>query len=92
MSAASSGFKLPYRIVPIKEEDMDGIKNGTRILQKKDICWSPNRVFEDWWVKDVDRTNDKIQVLPLRGRYVYAPRRVPQNIFEMEYKVRIKIC
>lgn len=92
MSAASSGFNLPYVIVPIKEEDIDGIKKGARAFQKKDICWYPNRAFEDWWIQSVDRNNDKIKVVPLRGRWVYGPRSIPKNIFETDYKVRLRAC
>jgi len=92
MSAASSGFVLPYVVVPIKEEDMDGLKKGSRAIQKQDICWHANRAFEDWWIKDVDRENDKIKVIPLRGRYDRGPRCVSKDLFQTDYRIRRRAC
>ena len=69
---------------------MDGLKKGARALQTTDIRWHPNRAFEDWWIQEVDRANDKIKLAPLRGRYVYAPRYIPQNLLETEYRVRFR--
>jgi hypothetical protein len=91
MSAASSGFELPYVIVPIKEEDQDGLRKGAKALQKADICWHPNRAFEDWWVKKVDRAGDKYTVAPLRGRWACGLQRtVPRRILDTDYKVRVR--
>lgn len=87
MSAASSGFDLPYNVVPPTDEDLTGCKKG-RILHYKDkMCGTAERLRSSWWISKV-RNDGRIEVSPLNSRHVNGTLIVSRNDKTRHFNVR----
>lgn len=92
MSALSSGSfedaETFYRVVASKPSDKGEPFLGACYRQKADICWVPNRAYEQWVVTAFDDTTVTLQPgqNPLGSdRWIRGTRRMPREIFRKEY-------
>lgn len=79
MSAATSGHELPLKIIDPLPEDLDNLRIGSTLIQRKRICGSPQERFSKWVVRDVN--GDQISVAPLKGLYLGCKRQGERRIF-----------
>jgi len=69
MSAASSGYELPLIIIPPSRlGDLDGIKIGTILTQRRRILDSPQDRFSQWYIRSIKP--NRFIIAPIRGLLV----------------------
>ena len=66
MSAASSGFQIPYSVRTITETEKKNLSVGTTLIQRKRIMNLPQDRFSEWIIKSIS-DNGTIVLQPVKG-------------------------
>ena len=94
MSALSSGSfedaDLYYRRVASKPADLGEPFLGACYRQKADICWVPNRAYEQWVV--VAFNDETVTLQPGQGplgsdRWINGTRTLSKSVLRTEYQL-----
>lgn len=88
MSALASGFpdaEQFYNVIPPVPRNLGEPFVGACYQQRADICWIPNRAYEDWVVTRI--RDDVITIRSLKRRWANDVRRVSIQVLKNEYKL-----
>jgi hypothetical protein len=91
MSAASSGFILPYKIIQPTEADLAGIEKGRLLHYKEKMCGTPQKLFSNWWISKIK--DNSINVTPLRGLIIGGALTISRSLKTRHFTTRLrKVC
>lgn len=85
MSAAASGFPVFYKVVDPTHADLTGIEVGSRLDQKGRLRGSAQPPSAQWYIKKVGTL---ISIQPLRGLWVYDPRKTTESALKSNFIIR----
>jgi hypothetical protein len=88
MSALASGFPGAeefYNVIPPKPRDLGEPFVGACYQQRADICWMPNRAFEQWVVTKVN--GDIITIAPIKRRWAHDIRQITVATLKNDYRL-----
>lgn len=89
MSAAASGFAVPYVVIAPTSADLNNIEFGRRLFQSKAMFNNAQPVGSEWYVSGTK--TDPVRITPLKARYVNHSKVIPANQLQDNYVLRARV-